>query len=76
MIRKTTACLVVLGLIAVSPALLHADTIQTVSGETITGRETTVVDGLFVIPGEKDKPEQRLKLADLEKITLRVTWCP
>ena len=51
-----------------SPAL--ADTVQTISGETISGRETTIFDGLLIVPAAGDRPEQKFKLSELEKITI------
>jgi hypothetical protein len=47
----------------------RADVIRTVGGETISGQESKVVDGQFVVPGADGKPEQKFELADLEHIT-------
>src|SRR5436190_13026068 len=46
-----------------------ADVIRTAAGETISGRESKVVDGQIIVPGEEGKPEQKFDLADLEQIT-------
>ncbi len=67
--RTTRIGLVALGLMALSPTCSEADTIHTASGETITGREATVVDGTFVVPGAEGKGEQKFSLSDLEKVT-------
>lgn len=50
-------------------AAATADTIRTAGGETISGSESSFVDGQFVVPGAEGKPEQKFTLADLEHIT-------
>ncbi|QDT54705.1 NPCBM/NEW2 domain protein [Caulifigura coniformis] len=47
----------------------RADTIQTAAGETITGKESMIVDGTLVLPASDGKPEVRFPLADLDRVT-------
>lgn len=50
-------------------AAVQADTIRTAGGETLSGQESKVVDGQFIVPGADKKPEQKFNLEDLERIT-------
>jgi hypothetical protein len=67
--RPAQSWLMAIGLIAGTPDVGRADTVVTASGETIAGRETTVAEGTFGVPGAEGAAEKRLSLPDLQKIT-------
>jgi hypothetical protein len=67
--RKALIWFAVLGLVAWSSNRVNGDTIRTAAGETVSGRESKVVDGQFIVPGVEGKPEQKFGLAELENIT-------
>jgi hypothetical protein len=50
-------------------ATCEADIIVTADGESISGHEATVVDGVFKVPGDGTNPERAWALADLQRIS-------
>jgi len=67
--RTFCAALAAWVVVAMARCEAMADTIQTAAGETITGKESTIVDGTLVLPASDGKPEQRFPLADLDRVT-------
>lgn len=67
--RNAFLWLVAFGLAASCSAMSLADVVRTSAGETISGRESRVADGQFIVPGVEGKPEQKFRLEELENIT-------
>src|SRR5262245_34274302 len=55
--------------VLISASLGRADIIVTADGETISGHEATIVDGVIQVPGDGGAEPRKWNLVDLQRVT-------